>query len=102
LSICAILGTQVRAERLAFLQRTRRVLIVFDSDEPGREAASDLARRLGSRARIVELPDGVKDLNDLGRRPDGQATFFRLVGDIERERNEPQEADEDVAEAQQA
>jgi DNA primase len=102
LSVCALLGTQVRAERLAFLQRTRRVLIVFDSDEPGREAASDLARRLGSRARIVELPDGVKDLNDLGRRPDGRATFFRLVGDIERERNEPQEADEDVAEAQQA
>jgi DNA primase len=102
LSVCALLGTQVRAERLAFLQRARRVLIVFDSDEPGREAASDLARRLGSRARVVALPEGVKDLNDLGRRPDGRATFFRLVGKAEREGNEPQEADEDVAEAPSA
>jgi len=102
LSICALLGTQVRAERLAFLQRARRVLIVFDSDEPGREAASDLARRLGSRARVVALPEGVKDINDLGRRPDGRAAFFRLVGEAEREGNEPQEADEDVAEAPSA
>jgi len=102
LSICALLGTQVRAERLAFLQRARRVLIVFDSDEPGREAASDLARRLGSRARVVALPEGVKDLNDLGRRPDGRATFFRLITETERGGNEPQEADEDVAEAPSA
>jgi DNA primase len=102
LAICALLGTQVRAERLAFLQRARRVLIVFDSDDPGREAASDLARRLGSRARVVKLPEGVKDLNDLGRRPDGRAAFFRLVGEAEREENKLQEADEDVAEAPSA
>ncbi len=79
LPICALLGTQVRAERLAFLQRARRVLIVFDNDEPGREAASDLAQRVGSRARVMELPEGVKDLNDLGRRPGGRATFFRIL-----------------------
>lgn len=83
LAICALLGTQVRAEHLAFLQRARRVFIVFDNDEPGREAASDLARRLGQRARVVALPDGVKDLNDLGRRPDGRATFFRLLKEAE-------------------
>jgi DNA primase len=100
LSICALLGTQVRAERLAFLQRARRVLIAFDSDEPGREAASDLARRLGSRARILELPEGVKDLNDLGRRPDGRAAFFRLIRETEHGGSELREADEDVAEAQ--
>ena len=102
LSICALLGTHVRAERLAFLQRARRVFIAFDSDEPGREAASDLARRLGARARFVELPDGVKDLNDLGRRPDGRATFFRLITETERGGSESQEEDEDVAEAPSA
>ncbi len=84
LAICALLGTQVRAERLAFLQRARRVLIVFDNDGAGREAASDLARRLGQRARVVVLPEGVKDLNDLGRRPDGRAIFFRLLKEAER------------------
>jgi DNA primase len=85
LAICALLGTQVRAERLAFLQRARRVLIVFDNDEPGREAAGDLAQRLGQRARVVALPEGVKDLNDLGRRPDGRATFSRLLKEAEQD-----------------
>ena len=41
LPMCALLGTQVRAERLSFLHRARRVLIVFDSDAPGREAAGE-------------------------------------------------------------
>ena len=98
LPICALLGTQVRAERLAFLQRARQVLIVFDTDEPGREAASALARRLGMRAHVVTLPDGVKDLNDLGRRPDGRATFFRLLKEAERGGSQSQGAGEDVAE----
>ncbi len=84
LAICALLGTQVKAERLAFLERARRVFIVFDNDGAGREAASDLARRLGQRARVVVLPEGVKDLNDLGRRPDGRAIFFRLLKEAER------------------
>jgi DNA primase len=79
LPICALQGTRVQARRLSFLERARRVLIVFDNDEPGREAACELAGRLGKRARIVELPEGVKDLNDLGRLPKGRATFFKLV-----------------------
>jgi DNA primase len=83
LTVCALLGTRVRAERLAFLERARRVFIVFDNDEPGREAASELAQRLGQRARVVALPEGVKDLNDLGHRPDGRATFFRLLKEAE-------------------
>jgi len=84
LAICALLGTQVRAERLAFLERARRVFIVLDSDGPGREAASALAERLGPRARVVELPEGVKDLNDLARQPGGRGTFFRLVKEADR------------------
>ena len=83
--ICALQGTRVQAERLAFLQRARSVLIVFDNDEPGREAARELAARLGSRARVVELPEGVKDLNDLGQLPDGRSTFFKLVKQAETE-----------------
>lgn len=78
--VCALLGTHVRAERLAFLARAQRVDIVLDSDPPGRQAAAALAARLGERARVVRLPDGVKDLSELGRRPEGRAYFFRLVG----------------------
>ena len=98
LPICALLGTQVRAERLAFLERARRVLIVFDNDGPGREAASELAGRLGPRARVVRLPEGVKDLNDLARRPDGRATFFRLVKEADRGAAEAPQEDDDAAE----
>ncbi|MPZ49765.1 MAG: hypothetical protein GEU75_10820 [Dehalococcoidia bacterium] len=91
LPICALLGTHVKAERLAFLQRARRVLIVFDADEPGRKAAGELAERLGPRARLVELPEGVKDLNDLGRLPEGRATFFKLVKRAESDALETEE-----------
>jgi DNA primase len=98
LPICALLGTQVRAQRLAFLERARRVLIVFDSDEPGRQAAADLAGRLGSRARVVRLPEGVKDLNDLARREDGRGTFFGLLKEADHSSEEAPQEDEDAAE----
>ena len=105
LPMCALLGTQVRAHRLAFLERARRVLIVFDNDEPGREAASELAGRLGPRARVVRLPEGAKDLNDLARHRDGRATFFRLLKEAGRGAGEatheaclPVGRDEDVVE----
>jgi DNA primase len=84
LPVCALLGTQVRAERLSFLQRARRVLIVFDNDVPGREAAANLARSLGARARVITLPEGIKDLSDLAAVPHGRGTFFQLVKDADR------------------
>jgi DNA primase len=98
LPICALLGTQVRAGRLAFLERARRVLIVFDSDEPGRQAAADLAERLGPRARVVHLPQSIKDLNDLARRQDGRAIFFRSLKEPGPGPAGALQEDEDVAE----
>jgi DNA primase len=85
LPMCALLGTQVRAERLKFLERARRVFIIFDSDTPGRDAATGLAESLGSTARVIELPEGVKDLSDLAALPNGRRTFFQLLKDADRE-----------------
>jgi DNA primase len=79
LSICALQGIKVQAQRLAFLERARRIFLVFDNDERGREAVVFLTGLLGDRVRVIELPPGVKDLNDLGQLPDGRATFFELV-----------------------
>lgn len=93
LSACALLGTHTRAERLDFLARARRVLLVFDADLAGRRAAAELAARLGERARIIELPAGVKDLNDLGRRPDGRTRFLRLLAEAERIGGDTEPAD---------
>ncbi len=82
LPICALLGTHVRAERLRFLERVPDVVLVFDNDDEGQRAACDLAESLGNHSRILRLPDGVKDLGELGARSDGREAFFRLVGGL--------------------
>ncbi|NJD64428.1 MAG: hypothetical protein FIB00_04160 [Chloroflexi bacterium] len=82
LPICALLGTHVRAGRLGLLERVPEVVLVFDTDDEGQRAAHDLSASLGPRAHVVELPGGVKDLGDLGARPDGRETFFALLADL--------------------
>ena len=82
LPICALLGTHVRAERLHFLERVPEVVLVFDNDDEGQHAARELAESLGDRARMLPLPDGVKDLGELGASADGRETFFRLVAEL--------------------
>lgn len=81
----ALLGTQPGADTVRLLNRARSVVLVLDADDPGRAAASQLAGALGDRARIVDLPGGVKDVNELGVLPEGRATFFEAVDAAERE-----------------
>ena len=52
---------------------------MLDSDAPGVEAASRLAAELGERASVLRLPDGVKDVNELGAQAGGRAAFFELL-----------------------
>ncbi|MCK6566039.1 MAG: CHC2 zinc finger domain-containing protein [Dehalococcoidia bacterium] len=82
LPICALLGTHVRAERLRFLKRVPEVVLVFDGDEEGQHAARELTESIGDRARILHLPDGVKDLGELGASKDGRERFLRLVAEL--------------------
>lgn len=82
LPICALLGTHVRAGRLRFLERAPEVVVIFDNDGEGRRAAADLAEDLDGRARILTLPEGVKDLAELAANPGGRETFFELIGDL--------------------
>jgi DNA primase len=70
-------GTALPAQRLGFLARARTVYGVLDGDDAGRAAAERFGEQLGERWRALDLPEGC-DLNDLGRRPDGRASFFRL------------------------
>ena len=63
-------------------------MLVLDGDEAGREAAAHLAEALGERARVVELPEGVKDVNELGALPGGRETFFRLLDGAEGRRRD--------------
>ena len=82
LPICALLGTHVRAERLRFLERVPEIVLVFDNDGEGQHAARELAESLGDHARMLRLPDGVKDLGELGASDAGRETFFRLVAEL--------------------
>ena len=53
----------------------RTIYLAFDQDAPGQEAAYVLARRLGTRLRPVSLPEGVKDVSELGLHQEGEAQF---------------------------
>ncbi len=79
LPACALLGTQPGRGVLRLLERARSVVLVMDNDEAGRDAAGWLSAELGGRAQVLELPAGVKDVSELGARPGGRDTFFRLL-----------------------
>ena len=85
LPICSVQGAAMRAERLTFLDRARKVLLLFDNDVEGRAAAASLSSFLGPRTITVEMPPGVKDLNALGQLQEGRETFFQLVREAEQE-----------------
>ena len=71
-------GTSFPADRLGFLARARTVYGALDADPAGRAAADRFGALLGHRFVPLALPEG-RDLNDLGQRPGGRATFFALL-----------------------
>lgn len=61
-------------ESLEFLESFDNVVICFDNDKPGREAAKKVARIIKpGKARIATLPDDYKDANDMLRKGQSQA-----------------------------
>jgi DNA primase len=80
----ALLGTHVSRSTERALARFRRVYLALDADEAGHRATAALMSALEPRAIAVELPSGVHDLNDLGRRdrrgsPVGAEAFQRCL-----------------------
>jgi DNA primase len=68
-------GVSLPADALDLLRDARAIYLAFDQDAPGQEAAHVLARQLGSRLHLVQLPPGAKDINELAARPDGERQF---------------------------
>ena len=55
--------------QIEFLERFDNIVICFDSDKPGREAAKAAARLLKpNKAKIMIMPEGFKDANDMLRK----------------------------------
>ena len=55
--------------QLEFLEKFDNIIICFDSDKPGQTAAKKVARLLKpNKAKIMVMPDGFKDSNDMLRK----------------------------------
>ena len=72
-------GVSLPADALEMLRDAHAIYLTFDQDAPGQEAAHVLARQFGSRLRLVQLPPGVKDVNELAARPDGERLFHACL-----------------------
>jgi DNA primase len=81
LPAAALAGSNVSKTAIRALARFRRIFIVMDSDAAGRRATDELRSALGSKALSVELPGGVKDVNDLGRLPEGRRLFEQSLAE---------------------
>ena len=79
LPACAALGTQGLERVASALRGCPRVLLAFDNDEAGRDAASRLGGLLGPRAAALSLPAGVSDVAELATSSNGRAVFGRLL-----------------------
>ena len=78
----ALLGSHLKQELVSELANVPWILIVTDSDEPGRKSARQLAETFGKRARIVPPLPNVKDVNELAMKQNGREVFARLVEQV--------------------
>lgn len=74
-----LLGSHLKREHEHEFDSVERIHLVMDNDQEGRTARHVLSEKFGSRARDVRLPQGIKDVNELAQRPNGQAVFEQLV-----------------------
>jgi DNA primase len=61
----ATLGSRIKREHVKFLQGFRRVYLVPDRDDAGRQMWRECWTALGDRLRTVLVPEGRKDVGDL-------------------------------------
>lgn len=78
-----LLGTYLKREHEREFENMQCIYLVLDNDPQGQRAAQTLMQTFGSRARIVALPNNIKDVNELAQRPRGRAIFEQLVRNAE-------------------
>lgn len=75
----ATCGTALTPEHLKLIKRfTEHLFLLFDSDDAGQEAslrALSLAYQSNIFPKIITLPDGFKDVDELANTADGKAKF---------------------------
>jgi ribosomal protein L37AE/L43A len=64
------------------LAKRKRVLVLYDTDGPGQEGARKVGKRIGfDRTWLVQLPAGVKDVNDFLIQGGTRSVFQALLAD---------------------
>ncbi|MDO9574822.1 MAG: toprim domain-containing protein, partial [Candidatus Contubernalis sp.] len=71
------LGSKASREQIQELAKFKDLVVLFDGDKAGQEAALVIAKKLFPAARVYDLPEG-KDLNDILKER-GQAEFKEFV-----------------------
>lgn len=74
-----LLGAHLKREHEREFDSVERIYLAMDNDQEGQNAVRTLAVKFGARARVVQLPKGIKDVNELAQRPNGRILFERLV-----------------------
>ena len=75
----ALLGTRLGREGRSYLDKFERVYLMLDADEEGILAAKRIRREPGERAKVVNLPSGVKDPNQLSHLERGKELLAQAV-----------------------
>ena len=63
-----------------YLDSFETIYVCFDNDDPGNKAAAEVAELFARKAKVVKLPNGIKDANDMlieGRTKEFQVTLWR-------------------------
>lgn len=75
-AICT-LGTNLKEDHLQTLQKVNNVYIAYDMDQPGRDAGRKTTELLYPKAKLISLPESVKDVNELlQKKPDEFKTLI--------------------------
>ena len=75
----ALMGTHANASVLEQLRGFPRLYVALDQDDAGVEGMLRLANEIGPSVVPVALPDGIKDVGELGIQPDGHRLFAQAL-----------------------
>ena len=75
------MGSRIKRGYVEFLQGFRRVYLVPDRDDAGRQMWRECRTALGGRLRTVLVPEGRKDVGDLAENVPAQSRAFAALVD---------------------
>jgi DNA primase len=77
----ATLGSRIKREHVEFLQGFRRIYLVPDRDDAGRQMWRQCKRAFGDQLRMVLVPEGMKDVGDLAENMPAPSRAFAVLVD---------------------